>query len=173
MINTSYKIKVTPEQSKIIQKICFKNNIAWMDGSRSVQYINEKPFRVYMFISPTNGITSTNSDNIYYKSINQRISADEFIKKYSDTENYPVEAGKNIKSFELIRCDYESEFYEEINSISEKYQGRIEVDYKPIIGESNRIIYTALVTILPDVDKYTFNYKKYRSNQWVDDITEI
>ena len=118
-----------------------------------VQYINEKPFRVYMFISPTEGISTTNSENVYYMSLNQRISADGFISKYSDSVNTSNTSDNNIKKFKLIRCVYEDEFHETINNISEKYRGRIEVDYKPVANGSNKIIYTALVTILPDANK--------------------
>ena len=90
MINTSYKIKVKPEQSKKIQEICFKNNIPWLTGSRRVQYIYEVPFtKIYLLINPTEGITHTDSEDVYYMSLNQRISADEFIRLYSDSESSP------------------------------------------------------------------------------------
>ena len=155
MITTDYKIKVTAEQSKIVQEICFNHGIEWRTGAKRIMFVDEIPFtKKYLLINPTTkGITYLSSKDDYYKSSNQLINAHEFIRMYSDTGSYTERINKDIKTFELIRCDYKDEFYERINDISEECQGRIEVDYKPIIGESNKIVYTALVTILPDEDR--------------------
>ena len=43
MIKTNIKMRVTPEQSVKVQKICFKNGIDWGSGENKAIYINE-PF---------------------------------------------------------------------------------------------------------------------------------
>ena len=43
MIKTNIKMRVTPEQSAKVQKICFKNGIEWVSGENKAIYIKE-PF---------------------------------------------------------------------------------------------------------------------------------
>ncbi len=48
-MKTNIKLRVTPEQSKAVQKICFANGINWMDGRNTPMYLNFE----YLFIEPT------------------------------------------------------------------------------------------------------------------------
>ena len=45
-MKTNIKLKVTPEQSEAVQKICFANGLAWMDGTTIPIYLNFE----YLFI---------------------------------------------------------------------------------------------------------------------------
>ena len=73
---TPIKIRVTPEQSEIIQKICFANKIFWYDGDNTISMLDAS----YVYI--TNTITySYNSINFTNHS-NLEVNADELIKKH-------------------------------------------------------------------------------------------
>lgn len=45
-MKTNIKLRVTPEQSEAVQKICFANGINWMDGRNTPMYLNFE----YLFI---------------------------------------------------------------------------------------------------------------------------
>lgn len=47
MIKQNIKMRVTPEQSKRVQEICFKNGICWIVGRNIIQYENKK----YLYLS--------------------------------------------------------------------------------------------------------------------------
>ena len=48
-MKTNIKLRVTPEQSEAVQKICFANGINWIDGRNTPMYLNFE----YLFIEPT------------------------------------------------------------------------------------------------------------------------
>ena len=60
-MKTNIKLRVTPEQSKAVQKICFANGINWSAGEDKISYIEAE----YLFIEPTGiwfrGITGHDS----------------------------------------------------------------------------------------------------------------
>ena len=47
-MKTNIKLRVTPEQSKAVQKICFTNGIDWSEGENKISYT----FAPYLFIKP-------------------------------------------------------------------------------------------------------------------------
>ena len=49
-MKTNIKLRVTPEQSEAVQKICFANGIEWMDGRNTPMYLNFE----YLFIESNN-----------------------------------------------------------------------------------------------------------------------
>lgn len=49
-MKTNIKLRVTPEQSKAVQKICFANGIEWMDGRNTPMHLNFE----YLFIESNN-----------------------------------------------------------------------------------------------------------------------
>ena len=49
-MKTNIKLRVTPEQSEAVQKICFTNSLAWMDGKDTPMYLNFE----YLFIESNN-----------------------------------------------------------------------------------------------------------------------
>ena len=46
MIKTNIKMRVTPEQSKKVQKICFENGIDWTGREKIIKYVDKR----YLFI---------------------------------------------------------------------------------------------------------------------------
>lgn len=77
-----FVIKVTPEQSKIIQEIIFKNGYSWADREKTVQYIDDEDFYEYLLFQEYNRdaddlvLRCTINDNV-------TITFDEFINKYN------------------------------------------------------------------------------------------
>ena len=49
-MKTNIKLRVTPEQSEAVQKICFANGIEWMDGRNTPMHLNFE----YLFIESNN-----------------------------------------------------------------------------------------------------------------------
>ena len=60
-MKTNIKLRVTPEQSEAVQKICFANGITWSAGEDKISYTEAE----YLFIEPTGiwfrGITDHDS----------------------------------------------------------------------------------------------------------------
>ena len=73
MIETGIKMRVLPEQSKEVQKICFDNGIYWINGSKNLKLDSH-----YIFIRNT--ITKSNDDEIFIESPLKEIDAESFIK---------------------------------------------------------------------------------------------
>ena len=77
-MKTNIKLRVTPEQSEAVQKICFTNGIDWSEGENKIFYT----FAEYLFIEPTGiwcrGITDHNkgSETLGYT----EVDADLFIR---------------------------------------------------------------------------------------------
>lgn len=46
-INYDVKIQVTPEESKLIQEICFKNGVTWIDGTKNVDLTSAPYLYIY------------------------------------------------------------------------------------------------------------------------------
>lgn len=77
-MKTNIKMRVTPEQSKAVQEICFENGIKWNDGSRWVLKENEP----YLFILQEGALIykSLNEYNEYNLRPEKEIDADLFIR---------------------------------------------------------------------------------------------
>ena len=60
-MKTNIKLRVTPEQSEAVQKICFANSVTWSAGEYKISYTTAE----YLFIEPTGiwfrGITDHDS----------------------------------------------------------------------------------------------------------------
>ena len=78
MIKTNIKMRVTPEQSAKVQKICFDNGIDWTSGKGNVQFTN-KPF---LFIDEYISFMSEDEDEDedFLKDENEEVSAELFIR---------------------------------------------------------------------------------------------
>ena len=76
MIKTNIKMRVTPEKSVKVQKICFENGIDWMSGKRNVQLIDE-PF---LFIDEYISFMSGEEDEDFLKEENEEIDPELFIR---------------------------------------------------------------------------------------------
>lgn len=92
-MKTNIKLKVTPEQSEAVQKICFTNGIDWSGGENKIFYT----FAEYLFIEPTGiwcrGITDHNkgSETLGYT----EVDADLFIRTNGTCEE-SVELVNNL-----------------------------------------------------------------------------
>ena len=85
-MKTNIKLKVTPEQSEAVQKICFANGVIWRAGEDKISYTTEE----YLFIEPTGiwfrGITDHNSgiETVGYT----EVDADLFIRTNGTCEEF-------------------------------------------------------------------------------------
>lgn len=82
-MKTNIKMRVTPEQSRRVQEICFKNGIQWRLSLNTISHIN-KP---YLAIEPTAIFyRSTEIDYLNISSLFKEIDADLFIRTYGTCE---------------------------------------------------------------------------------------
>ena len=99
-MKTNIKLKVTPEQSEAVQKICFANDINWSSGENKISYTVAE----YLFIEPTRiwcrGITDHNlgPETVGYT----EVDADLFIRANGTCEESiePIDNLSNNKSKE-------------------------------------------------------------------------
>lgn len=70
------KIRVNPEQSAIIQRICFENGVYWVDGKKVISNVSVP----YLFISSTN-LYCVDSGSVFKDSSLIEIDVDTFIKE--------------------------------------------------------------------------------------------
>ena len=76
-MKTNIKMRVTPEQSKRVQEICFENGIEWRFNLKKISHINEP----YLAIEPTALFyRSTENDYFSISSLFKEIDADLFIR---------------------------------------------------------------------------------------------
>lgn len=87
MIKQNIKMRVTPEQSKAVQEICFKNNIIWNGELANNLNFLERP---YLFI--LKHLETGNSSYDFKSDELEEIDADCFIKKYANNDYQGSEA---------------------------------------------------------------------------------
>lgn len=95
-MKTNIKMRVTPEQSRSVQEICFDNGIKWNDGSRWVLKENEP----YLFILQEGALIykSLNEYNEYNLRPEKEIDADLFIRTNGTCEEISNEGLSKIKA---------------------------------------------------------------------------
>ena len=77
MIKTGIKIRVTPEQSKQIQQICFDNGVYWCSKGNTIRHLDEP----YLFIDNDRISYCCNFEKEFFKNHNNtEVSADLFIQ---------------------------------------------------------------------------------------------
>lgn len=99
MIKTNIKMRVTPEQSKRVQEICFSKNIMWCE-SRDTVILTERPF-LYIF---QDYISSCDSESHFKKSIEKEIDADLFIKTNGTCEEIVI-LDRGAKSCDMLQSE--------------------------------------------------------------------
>ena len=77
MIKTNIKMRVTPEQSKKVQEICFRNGVYWYNIHNKDKVI---VYSDYLYIDEYITHDSLNNLIHFKESINQEIDADYFIR---------------------------------------------------------------------------------------------
>ena len=76
MIKTNIKMRVTPEQSRKVQKICFENGIGWSISGSTIKYL-DKP---YLVISQKEILFRYESDILKLNPLFKEARADLFIR---------------------------------------------------------------------------------------------
>ena len=85
MIKTNIKLRVTPEQSKAVQKICFANGIGWQQ-ELSLKFLASP----YLFIHD-NFLSSTHSTRFYNTQKKEEVDPDLFIRTNGTCIEYTEE----------------------------------------------------------------------------------
>lgn len=92
-MKTNIKMRVTPEQSKKVQEICFENSIYWWSGRKIVIHV-DCPF---LFIGKNN-ITQSENESFYIGEKEEEIDADLFIRTNGTCEEISDEGLSKIKA---------------------------------------------------------------------------
>ena len=82
MIKQNIKMRVTPEQSKKVQEICFANGIYLVEGRNEIQYDEQN----YLFIVDE-FLTSSSSPKVFASQDEEEIDADLFIRTNGTCED--------------------------------------------------------------------------------------
>lgn len=116
MIKRNIKIRVTPEQSKKVQEICFKNGINWASGDKEICFINE-PF---LYIDKRRVFTYGNNESFFKKHKSEEVDADLFIRTNGICEEECAICGesKDICPNEET-CSYRIEYEDTKNDFME------------------------------------------------------
>jgi hypothetical protein len=152
-IKTSYKIAVTPELSKEIQKICFKNGIIWSYCGDTVSHINSK----YLYIDIDDMLIREGSDCELFDTNNkEKINAEDFIKKYGSGST-PINVDRDIpKNRTICKTVYKqglNDFNNEMQKIYDNYNNHdIDVKYC-VTSQQSSSYFSAFVTITPKQTK--------------------
>lgn len=148
-INYSVKMRVTPEESEAVQKICFKNGVAWSGFTSNVVRLTEHP---YLYIYTNDGIKFGETESHFVNSLLPEFTAEDFILTDGtmDFEKYNTKEYTHGKSFEIIEPTSNNiVFINSLNKIYEKYQNHIiEIQYGTTTNH-NIIYKSALVIITP------------------------
>ena len=152
-IDYDIKIKVTPEQSRKVQRICFENGIGWGGSDRYRVQLTNTP---HLFIYPNKESAIRWGDNVdnFEDSPNQLVDAEKFIEfkgiieKIQQTEQIDC---TNNTIFEIIEPTPDNKiFIKTLNQLFEKYKGySIEVQYNTTYV--NKFYKGALLIITPFV----------------------
>ena len=76
MIKTEIKMRVTPEQSKKVQEICFSSGIKWGYNKYNITHIDVP----YLFINENKTLTYTQNYKNFKDDLKQEIDPDLFIR---------------------------------------------------------------------------------------------
>ena len=104
MIKQNIKMRVTPEQSKKVQEICFANGVCWRRGKNTIQSENEK----YLYLSDEY-ITFVVTCEYFEEHDAKEIDADLFIRTNGTCEDTTLNDGdvaRILKAFEDQPIEY-------------------------------------------------------------------
>lgn len=104
VIKQNIKIRVTPEQSKKVQEICFENGICWIVGRNIIQCENKK----YLYLSDEY-ITFGDTYEYFEEHDAKEIDADLFIRTNGTCEDTTLNDGdvaRILKAFEDQPIEY-------------------------------------------------------------------
>ena len=117
MIKKNIKMRVTPEQSKNVQEICFENGIYWRRG-KNIEYFDE-PF---LFIEECISFMYKDQEEFFNKEKNEEIDADLFIR----TNGTCIEDNKDMINPEHYKTGgIETIDYMKAKSTPEEFRGHL------------------------------------------------
>lgn len=119
MIKRGIKIRVTPEQSKQIQQICFDNGINWWVSKDSKIRSLDKP---YLFIDKE-GITycEIDEEDYFKQEDNTEVTAELFIKTNGTCEVAEYTIGSKIKNKFMKLIDKRNKANKKLRKFAKKY----------------------------------------------------
>lgn len=135
-MKTNIKLRVTPEQSKAVQKICFANGIDWSAGENKISYTIAE----YLFIEPTGiwcrGITDHNkgSETLRYT----EVDADLFIRTNGTCEE-SIDIVNNLSN-NKSRADIFKQYGFEVPDFDCTILAKVNHDYVGYVIDNNAII---------------------------------
>lgn len=130
-MKTNIKIRVTPEQSKIVQDICFKNGIEWRNNENFIKNLDCK----YLYVD-YRGICASNDIKCYnYYTKLQEIDADLFIRTNGTCEENEL---KNFIQSQNEIKDGINEWAKQFNDIEQKIKKKNEILKKARIRRKNQ-----------------------------------
>ena len=115
-MKTNIKLRVTPEQSKAVQKICFNNKIYWSITGSNFKEDNVRYIFIYIDV-----MTLTDESTFFHKHKLEEIDADLFIRTNGtcvEPEETTIEATIEECQFEKYgfeKPDFECEILKEYN----------------------------------------------------------
>ena len=115
-MKTNIKLRVTPEQSKAVQKICFNNKIYWAITGSDFKEDNVRYIFIYIDV-----MTLTDESTFFHKHKLEEIDADLFIRTNGtcvEPEETTIEATIEECQFEKYgfeKPDFECEILKEYN----------------------------------------------------------
>ena len=133
-MKTNIKMRVTPEQSKKVQEICFENKIFWK-GVYNKDKINLAGSFLYIEGSITHDMNDTESEHFFRECDIEEIDADLFIRTNGTCEENEL---KNfIQSQNKIK-DGINEWAKQFNDIEQKLKKKNEILKKARIKRKNQ-----------------------------------
>ena len=128
-MKTNIKMRVTPEQSRKVQEICFKNGIEWKNLKNNIGNVNKRLLLI------DDIITFTLSEEIFRKHIYQKIDAGLFIRTNGTCEENELKGF--IQSQNEIK-DGINEWAKQFNDIKQKQKKKNEILKKARIKRKNQ-----------------------------------
>lgn len=160
------KMRVTPEQSKKVQEICFENGIAWLK-STEIKHL-DKPF-IYINLSKYLGYSD--DDKYFDEDDNEEVSAELFIKTNgSCVESEDTTEEKTLSDYLKENGAYES-FVENCVKAFLK-----DLAWYKVFKSENKIISLGNIFIFEDTKEgytYWYNQKSNIPKPVVCDMNEI
>lgn len=130
-MKTNIKMRVTPEQSKRVQELCFENKIFWR-GDYNKDKINLEGSFLYIESSITHDMNDTESEHFFREYDSEEIDADLFIRT-----NGTCEENNSSIDYETLRVSHLvlNSKYEELE---EKLEKKNEILKKARIKRKNQ-----------------------------------
>ena len=125
MIKRNIKMRVTPEQSKKVQEICFKGGVDWNGTADNARLIN-KPF---LFIDEYISYMNADEDEDFLKEENEEVSAELFIRTNGTCEDTTLnddDIATILKASEHLSIEFLKQKIVNLHDLLNKYRKTIQ-----------------------------------------------